>query len=205
MWKPGAALLLCGTSAVALAADSPLVGKWEAMVRTSSELGKTLELHADGTLTGSLGSMVDATYRVEDGTLITTHKDERTGQFQEAKMKIRFEGDTLVEKSPAAGAEEIRMKRETPKKAGAAPIVGTWSYPKPPRGTAYLTFTPGGNELFRYPLRTFSGKWSVIGTLLNLAYEGTPSQVSNYTIENGILTIDPGNGPPTKYRRAPTE
>ena len=203
--KAAAVLLLLGAAAAALAADSSLVGKWEAVVRTSSGIGKSLDLRADGTLTGSLGAMVDARYRVEGDTLITTYTDEKSGRTQEAKMKIRFDRDTLVETNLAGPGEEVRMKREGPRKEGVPPIVGTWSTPKPPGGTAYLTFTSDGDEIFRYPIKTFSGKWSSMGTLLTLSYEGTPGQISNYTIENGILTIDPGKGPPTKYRRARAE
>jgi len=196
-------LLLSGASAVALAADSPLVGKWEAIARSHGGLGSTLELHADGTLATSLGAMVDAKYRVEGGYLITSYTDESTGKTQESKLAIRFETDMLVEKAvnnPAAS--EIRMKRERAGKPGDAPIVGTWSYPAA-HGTARTTFTADGREIFRYPIRTSSGTWSAAGTLLTFGYEGRPPQTANYTLENGVLSVDSKAGTPVKYRRAP--
>jgi hypothetical protein len=197
---PPVSIALLLFSSFGRGADSPLLGKWESL-RNPNGLGTVLEFRADGTLRASFGAIVDMTYRVENGVLISSYIDERTRKSQEVRIPITISADTLIERSPDGSRPDVSMKREKGGRQGDPPIVGTWSSAQK-RGTAYTTFTSDGRQMFRYPIRVSYGKWSASDGKLTLVDEGRPSETSSYAIEGDVLSLPDATGPPAKYRRA---
>ena len=178
-----------------------LIGKWESVVRSKGGIGQALEFHRNGSLTQTTAAMVEATYRVEGSRLITSSKDPRTGKVTEDVTEIRFEGATLIQKSMQAGGE-VRMTRKRSGGPQAPPIVGIWSYPHYAGGTALVMFTPDGRMIFRLPLRTDRGNWSIAGDLVTIALPGSRITTLRYKVEAAQLTLTSDQAKERAYKRA---
>ena len=182
-------------------AGSMLIGKWESVARSKGGLGHALEFHRDGSLSHTTGAMVEETYRVEGSRLITSSRGTRTGKVTENVTEIRFEGDTLIQKSMEAGGE-VRMSRKRSGGPQAPPIVGIWSYPHYAGGTALVMFTRDGRMIFRLPIRTDRGNWSIAGNLVTIALPGSRIQTLRYKVEAAQLTLTSDQAKEQAYKRA---
>src|SRR5262249_62420712 len=85
--------------------------------RSAGGVGEIIELRADGSMTHWFAAMVEFTYEVRGSSLITSFTPASGGPVEQTTAEIRFEGDTLIQKSTASGVE-TRMER---KRAGGPP------------------------------------------------------------------------------------
>jgi hypothetical protein len=79
--------------------SSDIVGRWEARDTTRGGLGSTLEFGPDGSFTFPFGPLLHGTYKLDGNKLILT-----TFQYPPKKpttevQEIKFEGDTLFQKT----------------------------------------------------------------------------------------------------------
>lgn len=187
-------------SAIAVADDRTLVGKWESVARNENGIGSTLQLNADGSLARTLGAMLDYHYTFDGRKLRTTATDPNTGQLTTTTLRVKIAGDTLIEKDAGANGVDVQMTRQTPMDL-ARPLLGTWRYPHYSGSTAFVTFTDDGHELVRIPLKVEGGSWVAVGSQLTLNVEGNDPVTSTYRVNRDVLTLS-DNGKDFKYRRA---
>jgi hypothetical protein len=127
--------------------------------RTRGGIGNILEFGADGSFFETIAAMVDFKYAVTGQQLKTWFQDPKTLKVEETSVRIRFDGDMLVQEGAQGHGKDIRMKREQRGEKDAPPIVGMWSYPQYTGVPAFVTFTRDGREFFRLPMRTERGLW----------------------------------------------
>jgi hypothetical protein len=114
---------ICTSTAHAQDVAPALVGRWDAVTRSTGGIGQIMELRADGSMTHWYAVMVEFTYVVQGSLLITSFTPATGGAVEQTTTEIRFEGDVLIQKSAGSGTE-TRMTR---KRAGGphdTPIVG---------------------------------------------------------------------------------
>lgn len=184
----------CGTTTVALlswslmvaqpAAQSPLVGRWDAETRSNGGLGIWFELADQGACQQTVGAMVDATWTLEgEGLTVTIPTPSGPPIVQHAS--VSFEGPMLMQ---VFEGQPKRLMRWGP--APATPsLVGVWSYPHPTGGTAYEEYTQNGRMLFRLPIKTTSCRWTVDADRLALTV-GNQSTKSRWRIAGDRLTME---------------
>src|SRR5438309_5534849 len=106
----GAIAFAAATAAAPL--DLPLVGKWDSEGRSMGGIGNITEFHSDGSFTATIAAIVDFKYSLDGEQLKTRFQDPKTLKVEETSLRIRFDGDTLVEKDGNGPGKDIRMKRE---------------------------------------------------------------------------------------------
>lgn len=185
---------------LALADDRALLGRWESVNRSRGGLGSIIDFNADGSLTTTIGAIVDFTYEVNKGRLTTTYVDPQTGKIEKTTNAIRFEGDTLVEKNGNGRGNDIRMTRQTAANP-SEPLLGTWRYPHYSGSTAFVTFTKDGRRLLRVPLTVDAGTWVATSDQLTMQIAAREPITTTYHIDGDVLTIN-DHGKESKYKRA---
>jgi hypothetical protein len=177
-----------------------LVGRWDAVTRSAGGIGQIIELRADGSMTHWFAAMVEFTYVIQGSLLTTSYRPATGGSVEQTTTEIRFEGDLLIQKSTQSGTE-TRMTR---KRAGGpqdAPIVGVWSYAHEAGGTAFMMYTADGRLIFRLPMRTDRGRWSVSGDQLTLGSMAATTRLT-YRVQRDELALTDDQGKQMSYTRA---
>lgn len=176
----GLALVLAVAGAPAAA--ETLVGRWDAEARSRGGLATWWEFRADGTVSMSLGAMVDDRYRL-DGDQLTLLPD--TAHAAEQKVTVRITGDTLT----AGGQAMRRVGGALP---GAPPHVrGVWTYPHYTGIPAYVEFTRDGRHLMRIPMVTQDGRFTRVGPRLRIAWtSGDVVSVAIRLVDDTLIMDD---------------
>jgi hypothetical protein len=191
---------ICTSTAHAQDVAPALVGRWDAVTRSTGGIGQIMELRADGSMTHWYAVMVEFTYVVQGSLLITSFTPATGGAVEQTTTEIRFEGDVLIQKSTGSGLE-TRMTR---KRAGGphdAPIVGVWAYPHEAGGTAFMMYTADGRLIFRLPMRANRGRWSVSGDKLTIGPMPAAARLT-YRAEGDQLVLTDDQGKQVTYSRA---
>ena len=179
----------------------PLIGRWEAVVRSTGGLGQVIEFKPDGTMIQWTAVLVELTYQVHGPLLLTYYRHPGSGATETQAAGIRFDGDVMIHKDPQAGGET----RLTRKRAGGpqdAPIVGVWSTPHETGQTAYLLYTADGRVVFRLPIRADRGRWSASGDQLTLGPGPSFSTTVRYAVQGDRLVLIDSLGKQIVYARA---
>ena len=180
---------------------SALVGRWDAVTRSTGGIGQIMELRADGSMTHWYAVMVEFTYVVQGSLLITSFTPATGGAVEQTTTEIRFEGDVLIQKSTGSGGLETRMDRKRPGGLQDPPIVGVWSYPHDTGKTAFMLYSADGRLIFRLPIRAARGRWSVSGDQLRLGPMPATTRVT-YRVEGDQLVLTDDQGKQVTYTRA---
>jgi hypothetical protein len=191
---------ICASAAHAQGVAPALVGRWDAVTRSTGGIGQIIELRADGSMTHWFAAMVEFTYVVQGPLLITSFTPATGGAVEQTTTEIRFEGNVLIQKSTGSGLE-TRMDR---KRAGGPqdpPIVGVWSYSHDTGRTAFMLYTADGRLIFRLPIRADRGRWSVSGDQLTLGPMPATTRVT-YRVEADQLVLTDDQGKQVTYTRA---
>ena len=191
---------ICVSAAHAQGVAPALVGRWDAVTRSTGGIGQIIELRADGSMTHWFAAMVEFTYVVQGPLLITSFAPATGGPVEQTTTEIRFEGNILIQKSTGSGLE-TRMDR---KRAGGPqdpPIVGVWSYPNDTGRTAFMLYAADGRLIFRLPIRADRGRWSVSGDQLTLGPMPATRRVT-YRVEADQLVLTDDQGKQVTYTRA---
>jgi hypothetical protein len=192
---------ICTSTAHAQDVAPALVGRWDAVTRSTGGIGQIMELRADGSMTHWYAVMVEFTYVVQGSLLITSFAPATGGAVEQTTTEIRFEGDVLIQKSAGSGGLETRMDRKRPGGPQDPPIVGVWSYPHDTGKTAFMLYTADGRLIFRLPIRAARGRWSVSGDQLRLGPMPATTRVT-YRVEGDQLVLTDDQGKQVTYLRA---
>jgi hypothetical protein len=191
---------ICTSTAHAQDVAPALVGRWDAVTRSTGGIGQIMELRADGSMTHWYAVMVEFTYVVQGSLLITSFTPATGGAVEQTTTEIRFEGDVLIQKSTGSGTE-TRMTR---KRAGGphdTPIVGVWAYAHEAGGTAFMMYSADGRLIFRLPMRADRGRWSVSGDKLTIGPMPATARLT-YRAEGDQLEFTDNQGKEVTYTRA---
>jgi hypothetical protein len=168
------------------ASPGALVGRWDADGRSRGGLGQWLQLADDGTFTHTMGAMVDSTWRLEGQTLTIT-MEEKPGVLTSQAMEISLEKNTLRR---MVNGRRVTMERAGGT-AGETGLTGTWKYPYMDMAgaTAYEQFLPDGRLLFRLPMVTRKGRYTVQGDTNSLAVGGSTTTRGKWRLAGDILEL----------------
>jgi hypothetical protein len=179
----------------------PLLGVWEPTVRVR-DLGTTLELCADGSLTATTGIMLDFAWRRDgESGVVLVYTERTTGQEISQPYTVRFESDGVMvhESGPSA----LRFTRAEPARAGEDPIAGLWTDTRFGK-TAYTRFSPDGSASLRIASRRDAGTYKVEGDRITLELQGQPTATYKFTVEEDRLDLESLFGEKGVYRRVTT-
>lgn len=182
-------------------AVSPLLGRWESVVRSAGGVGRVFEFRPDGSMTTWVVVMVELTYEVKGRLLLTSYRHPNSGSTETQVASFRLEGDTLIQKDPQYGGET----KLTRKRAGGpqdAPIVGVWTTLHESGQTAFIKYAADGRMVYRLPLRADGGSWSVSGDELTLGLSPASRTTARYSAQGDRLVLIDGQGARTEYTRA---
>jgi hypothetical protein len=185
--------LLAFTLAVASAGAQPraaktLTGKWRALETSMGGIGSLLEFHADGSMIFSPGAIVPGKYRVEDDTIISTHKDLRTGQESEDEVEFEIAGDATLR----YGSPPVEMTRVGKPVDRANLLLGTWTSTANFDGlklTGYFHFTADGTELLTIPFRKDPGRYTIVGDTIRIEVQGRAWIEGSLRWEGDVLVL----------------
>ena len=179
----------------------PLIGRWEAVVRSTGGLGQVIEFKPDGAMIQWTAVLVELTYQVHGPLLLTYYRHPGSGATETQAAGIRFDGDVMIQKDPQTGGE-TRLTRKRAGRPQDAPIVGVWSTPHETGQTAYLLYTADGRVVFRLPIRADRGGWSASGDQLTLGPGPSPSTTVRYAVQGDRLVLIDSLGKQVVYARA---
>ena len=108
--------------------SSDIVGRWEAIETTSGGLGSTLEFGPDGSFTFPFGPLLHGTYKLDGNKLITTTIQSPPKKATTEVQEIKFEGDTLFQKTEYGVHKWVRLSPSSP---NSSPIIGRWGMKSP--------------------------------------------------------------------------
>lgn len=207
------ALLLARPAAVVpqgvKAPSAALIGHWESVARSQGGIGTMLEFAPGGILVVTMGALVDTTYSLVGDTAVVP-------AGAGAQLWFFFRNDTLVVQDPQV-RRAVPMRRLTAPQAGAAPLVGRWTYVIPdsvpvadPRRAAmehvWLEFTADKVSRLRFPFRSDTLAYRISGDTLvaiGTAPSGGPAKKARYVVADSTLTLVPITGGLSgQFRRA---
>lgn len=171
-----------------------LAGCWESSDHSGGSVGNTIELLADGRAAYTLGAIVDGRYRVAGDTLVVTIGDTSMGGPQTRATAFALAGDSLHVTAPD-GVQRQALARVD----GGEGLTGTWGYAHPAGATAYETYTADGRFLFRLPMQTLTGRWTVANDSLELALDGERPRRAAFARERETLVVTDASGIPLIY------
>lgn len=101
------------------------------------------------------------------------------------------------------GSERRARKERFGKPPVAGPtLTGVWRYRHDTGAVAYERYSDDGVFLFRLPMRSFTGCFTLDGDRLRLAHQAMPETVMPIAWRAGDLVL-PGKGRDAVYRRGP--
>ena len=180
--------------------EKQLLGSWISVARGQGSVATVVEFRPDGSFTSAFDKVLDCGYRMENGQLILTVADAKTGQTASDFVQTRVEGDRLVFTAPWDGAEH-EMQRSGPALPSDQPLVGEWTAGATNARTAFAEFSNDGKLSFRTRLKSATGTYKVSGDSLTLNFQGSPPQKGTFKIEGGSLIMTPEKGASQIFKR----
>lgn len=196
----GLALLGLTMAACRSGNEKQLLGGWISVARGQGGVATVVEFRPDGSFTSSFDKVLDCGYRMENGQLILTVPDAKTGQTASDFVQTRVEGDRLVFTAPWDGAEH-EMQRSGPAPSSDQPLVGEWTAGATNARTAFADFSNDGKLSFRTRLKSATGTYKVSGDSLGLNFQGAPPQNGTFKIEGDSLIMTPEKGASQTFKR----
>ena len=182
--------VLVAAACVAPTSDT-LVGFWESARTSKGGIGHTLEFRGDGVAVASTSVIVNLFYRASKGELFVGETPEAAAQSSGSPYTVQ-EDVLLV---PEADGKAVTRERLGAREGTLPPsIVGRWRYRHYTGPTAYEWYTQDGRLLFRLPMTSFAGCYSVSGHQLTMTAPRpvtTPFEARN----NQLLLIREGSQP----------
>lgn len=176
-----------------------LVGRWESVDRSQGAIGNTMEMTADNKLFYTVGAMVDGKYTVA-GDQLTVALGDSAGQSRVTGFRVQGDTLTIIQSGQGQGQRQALVR--CGKRAKGAPVAGTWTYNHPAGAAAYEVYTPAGAFMFRLPMQTIEGTYTVTADSVELRLAQAPPRKASFRIENGILTLTDSAGRAGRYAAA---
>jgi hypothetical protein len=193
-------VILLALATCAAPADRSLVGLWESTTRGPGSVGHTLEFRPDGSFVSSFTVLVQQAYRF-DARKLSMADDEAGLQGEAESARVEIQGDVLV-LTDTKGAT-LRKERVGPVEDPARPIVGVWKYRHDGGVVVFERYTAGGQMLFRLPMSSNRGCYTLNAGTLTVDAEATRAATFKPRVEGDGLELRREGKEPTRYRRAP--
>ena len=185
-------LVVFSVAAFASWAQAPvgLTGRWRSAETSTGGLGVMFEFRSDGTLSFSIGAVVEMKYRIEGNQLIFPPGSTK-GPEQHQTMQW-VDADHLL----LNGSETL--SRQGAPHDPADPILGEWTAPREIAGVrseVRFVFEPGGKSLLLFPFKWQKGRYLVKGSTIRIEYPDAygPPVEGPFHVEGELLTI-PSSG-----------
>lgn len=189
----GLAVLAMTLAACRSRSERQLLGAWISVARAQGGVATVIEFRRDGSFVSAFDSVIDCGYRLENGQLILTVADPKTGQTSSDLLQARVEGDRLIFTAPLDGTEyEMRRSGATP--SSDQPVAGNWTAGAGTARTAFADFSTDGKLSFRARLKSATGTYKVSGDSLSLNFQGSPPQNGAFKFEGDSLIMVPEKG-----------
>ena len=190
------AFLLAAVLACPVPGSTELVGLWESQETSKGAIGYTLEFRADGTFVGAVTVLVNAYYRVEGNRLVMS---ETPGGKEEGSQQFRIEANRFVQIGPNGS---VLRKDRINRAPGTQSIVGDWRYRHYTGAMAFERYTDDGQMLFRLPLKSSAGCYSLNDRGLSWSPQGRKA-LTSYQVRGNTLALQNAAKPDTVFVRAP--
>lgn len=186
-----------------------LVGRWESVSKSRSDIGAVLEFRRGGQLLAIPTVMHDGTYRTEGDRLIRRMPNEAN----DLVLQFTVRGDTLTlvaahsvwrRQRDQSGPDTLHLYRR-PASTSRRGLVGQWSYPDYSGAPVFEDYTEQGMWRFRLPFGADTLRYTVrADTVVMQAAAGAGRY--RWSISGGRLRIEPLDeaGPAELYNRAPS-
>jgi hypothetical protein len=197
-FRPLPILFLSLSSLYAQQPPHALTGKWRALETSNGGIGVLLDFHSDGTMILSPGAIVPGKYRVEEGNIVSTVSDPRTGESSEDSMTFELVGDSKLRYGKQSYGT-IEMTRVGKPQDANNLLLGTWTCTSDFQGVkvaSYYQFRADGTQLLTIPFRKDPGRYSVEGDAIRIDVRGRPYIEGALRWEDEVLVLPKprGNG-----------
>jgi len=195
------AVILVALASCSAVTDRSLVGLWESVARSRGGIGHTLEFKPDGSAVAAITVIVDQIYRVDAGKLLMAD-DEAALKSETDGPKVEVQGTAFTLTS--SNGEALVKERVGAVEDARRPIVGVWRYRHLTGRMAFERFTANGWMLFRLPLKTQPGCYTLAsGTLTVTSAEVATTATFKSKLTGDELELRTEGQEPNLYKRAP--
>ena len=191
------AFLLAGLLTCPVPGSMEIVGLWESRETSKGGIGHTVEFREDGTFVEAITVIVNGFYRLDGNRLLLSETVGGT----EAGSQFRVEGNTFVHIGPDGSVS--RKERLKGPSAAEGSVAGNWSYRHYTGAIAFERYTNNGQMLFRLPLKSSSGCYSVSGRGLSWSPQGR-NIVAKLQVRGDTLALENPARSTTVYVREPS-
>src|SRR5262245_28060529 len=175
-----------------------IVGLWESRETSKGGIGQALEFRADGRFVETYVILLNMFYRISGDHRALLETPGAADSVQD--VTFRVDGNVLTEIGPD-GTTLTKERFGKPPASGPA-LTGVWRYRHDTGAVAYERYADDGRFLFRLPMRSLTGCFTLDGDRLRLAHQGAPETVMAIGWRAGDLVL-PGRGKEALYRREP--
>ncbi len=154
-----------------------LDGNWESVTMENSRR-LMMKLNPDSSFSMQTVLSADYSYRINGNKMITELLNERTGKMIIDTSEIEFKKGSVISIFKRGGKEEVTtMVRIPGVNKNFKSIVGkyTWKYPND--HIAFSEFTRDGKWIFRLPIQTMKGKYSIQNNFISFHYASADTLV----------------------------
>ena len=186
------------TAACPASTGAQLFGLWESRETSKGGIGHALEFRADGRFVETFAILLNLFYRIAGDHRAILETPGAADSVQD--VTFRVDGNVLTETGPD-GSTLIKERFGKPPVAGPT-LAGVWRYRHDTGALAYERYADDGRFLFRLPMRSSIGCFTLEGDRLRLERRGAPETVVTVVWRAGDLVL-PGTGKDAVYRREP--
>jgi hypothetical protein len=175
-----------------------LLGLWEVRETSKGGIGQVLEFRIDGRFVETFVILLNMFYRISGDHRALLETPRAADSVQD--VTFRVDGNVLTE----TGADGTTLTKERFGKppASGPTLTGVWRYRHDTGAVAYERYADDGRFLFRLPMRSFTGCFTLDGDRLRLARDTGPETVVTIAWRAGDLVL-PGTRKEAVYRREP--
>ena len=181
-----------------------LVGSWES-VNVENARGLMMKLNPDKTFILQTVLTADYSYSIKGDRMINKLLNAHTGKMIIDTSIIKINKDTLTSIFRRNGKDETTVMVKMPGKENSGKgILGNYTWKYPNGHTAFSKFTKDGKWLFRLPIETEKGKYSLNKNTISFHYANADTVVDNQKFwfkKNLLILTNEKTNKQNLYRR----
>src|SRR5262249_39197255 len=166
-----------------------IIGLWESRETSKGGIGQALEFRTDGRFVETFLILLNMFYRVSGDHRALLETPGAADSVQD--VTFRVDSNMLTETGPD-GTKLTKERFGKPPVTGST-LTGVWRYRHDTGAVAYERYSDDGVFLFRLPMRSFTGCFTLDGDRLRLAHQAMPETVMTIAWRAGDLVL-PGKG-----------
>jgi len=193
--------LLIAAASCPPARSAVLVGRWESQRISKGGVGHVMDFRNDGSFVQSTAVTVNLRYSVSGDQLTVSESPD--GQ-PSPKTAVRFHVDGSSLTRQASDGSTTKAERLGKPEKGASQLVGVWRYRHYTGGIAFERYARDGNLLFRLPMTSATGCYSVDSETHEVQLSAPDGETKSFpfAIAGDELQLPSGNDP-HGYQRSP--